>query len=213
MNNIFLFTVSLSFVFSAQKAYWDLGIIINDEKPTLLQKEVDLDAVNYDTHNTENIKALHSNNFIPPVLYELKTPGLLNVPTFQKYDDFIYSLSVSETVKFFKKSFLNNQYSNFFATHRLLNKQVVGDELVHSMYIQKLYHSSQFSKAHESLNNISADSLTDELLFYKIKVDIKLKNYNSAQNNIQLFIDKFQDSDLLRYVVYENKLLMNKNEK
>jgi len=51
------------------------------------------------------------------------------------------------------------------------------------------------------------------LLFYKIKTDVKLKNYDNAQKNIELFIEEFNNSDLLRYVIYEKKLLIKKNEK
>ena len=211
-NNILLFIIVLSIAFSSPKAYWDLGVIIIDEEPRIVQQEVDLDIIDDANYNKENIKALHSNNFIPPVLYDLKMPSLLSGGTLKKYDDFIYSLSISETMRFFKKSFLNNQYSNFFETHKLLNKENMNDELVTSMYVQKLYNSNQLDRVEESLNNIPIDSLTDELLLYKIKVDIKLKNYEKAQQNIQLFIEKFEDSDLLRYVIYENKLLINKNK-
>ena len=81
------------------------------------------------------------------------------------------------------------------------------------MYIQKLYQTNQLEQVVHSLKDISNDNLTDELLLYKIKTDIKLKNYNSAEKNIQLFLDKFYDSDLLRYVICEKNLLTNKNEK
>ena len=208
--------ITLSFIFSNEKAYWDLGVIINDDKTTIVQQEVNLDKYEFraNTNSSNNVKALHSNNFIPPVLYELKTSTLSNNNATTQYDDFIYSLSITETIKFIKKSFLKNKYSDFFLTHQMLNnKTTKDDELINSMYIQKLYHSNQLYKVVETLDKISTNDLTDELLFYKIKTDIKLKNYNKAKNNIDLFENTHPNSDLTPYIIYEKKLLINKNEK
>ena len=80
------------------------------------------------------------------------------------------------------------------------------------MYIQKLYHSNQLNRVVETLEKISVEYLTDELLFYRIKTDIKLKNYDQAKDNIDLFESRHPNSDLIPYIIYEKKLLINKNE-
>ena len=48
-----------------------------------------------------NVKALHSNNFIPPILYELKNTGLTNTSVIKKYDDFML-------LKYFPSDINNN---------------------------------------------------------------------------------------------------------
>ena len=210
-----LFIIITSFIFSSEKVYWDLGVIINDNETRTVQQEVNIDDYesSANTYNPRNVKALHSNNFIPPILYELKTSKLSNNNATTQYDDFIYSLSITETIKFIKKSFLKNKYSDFFSTHQMLNNKTTKDDaLINSMYIQKLYHSNQLHKVMETLENISIEDLTDELLFYRIKTDIKLKNYNEAKNNIDLFESRHPNSDLIPYIIYEKKLLTNKNE-
>ena len=94
----------------------------------------------------------------------------------------------------------------------LNNTTTNNDVLINSMYIQKLYHSNQLHKVMKTLESMSIDDLTDELLFYRIKTNIKLKNYNDAKNNIDLFESRHPNSDLIPYIIYEKKLLINKNE-
>ena len=65
----------------------------------------------------------------------------------------------------------------------------------------------------EIFNTIPPETVTDELLLYKIKTNIQLGNFNIAQDQIELFQTQFQNSHLLRYINYEQQLLNNKNEK
>jgi outer membrane protein assembly factor BamD (BamD/ComL family) len=81
------------------------------------------------------------------------------------------------------------------------------------MYIQNLYQSNQFDVAINVLEMISSETITDELLLYRIKTNIKLAEFKGARNDIKLFEKTFQDSELLRYIRYEKKLLDNKNGK
>ena len=77
--------------------------------------------------------------------------------------------------------------------------------------IQNLYFSNQLDVAESALNSFDINNLSDQLLLYKIKIDIKLKNIEEANTNIDYFIYKFPKSDLMPYVVYERKLIKNIN--
>ena len=53
----------------------------------------------YYTISQENIKALHSNNFIPPIIQEIKNPILNNKNIIKTYDDILNKLSLSRCTK------------------------------------------------------------------------------------------------------------------
>ena len=75
------------------------------------------------------------------------------------------------------------------------------------MYIQNLYFSNQLNDAERALEGIEAHLLSPELLLYKIKINVKLKNIVDANSNIDYFINQFPNSDLMPYVIYEKKLI------
>ena len=93
----------------------------------------------------------------------------------------------------------------------LNRKNIETDKIIDLMYIQNLYFSNQLDEALSGLEGLKIDDLSPELLLYKIKIELKLKNINNANINIDYFINKFPDSDLMRYVIYEKKLIENKN--
>ena len=109
-------------------------------------------------------------------------------------------------------NFLKKEFINFFSLYKLLKKKNIptNDKTIDLMYIQNLYFSNQLKEAQETIQDIPAKQLTDELLLYKIKIDIKLKKINKAKENIDYFIDQFPESDLMLYVIYEKKILENK---
>ena len=51
------------------------------------------------------------------------------------------------------------------------------------------------------------------MLLYLIKTNIKLKHFEIAKNQIELFKQTHINSDLLRYVNHEEQLIKNKNAK
>ena len=55
--------------------------------------------------------------------------------------------------------------------------------------------------------------MTDEMVLYLIKTNIKLGNIEQSLEQIEFFNKKFNDSDLARYVNHEKKLLNQKYEK
>ena len=63
------------------------------------------------------------------------------------------------------------------------------------------------------INALEADihKLSEDLLLYKIIIDIKLKNIEDAISTIDYFRNKFPNSDLMPYVIYEKKLIDNIN--
>ena len=121
-------------------------------------------------------------------------------------------ISLSDKILSIKKSFLNKQYSSFFNFYKLIdNKNVKTNQIINLMYIQNLYFSNQFSGAKEALNDVNINQLSEDLLLYKIKIDIKLKNIEDAISTIDYFSNKFPNSDLMPYVIYEKKLINNIN--
>ena len=203
--------------FGVTKRYWDLGVIIDKKENIIIQQEIDLSTITSLQEaniNQNHIKALHANNFIAPILYDLKYSKFKNNDIIKKYDEFIFTLSLSEKLNFIKRSFLKNEYKTFFSLYNLIEtNEIKKTENIKSMYIQNLYQSNQFDVAITVLEMISSDTITDELLLYRIKTNIKLAEFKSARNDIKLFEKTFQDSELLRYIRYEKKLLENKNEK
>tara|TARA_B100001741_G_C16396363_1_gene524815 strand:+ start:116 stop:754 length:639 start_codon:yes stop_codon:yes gene_type:complete len=208
-NMIFIILTSLLF---SNQSMWDLGVIIEKDNPVTYQKELDINNLVQPVITNNNIKALHSNNFIPPIIHEIKNPILKNNNILKKYDAMFSKISLSDKILSIKKSFLNKQYSSFFNFYKLINnKNVKTDQMMNLMYIQNLYFSNQFSDAEEALNNVDIHELSEDLLLYKIKIDIKLKNIEDAISTIDYFSNKFPNSDLMPYVIYEKKLIDNIN--
>ena len=210
MSNV-IFIILTSLLFSNQ-SMWDLGVIIEKDNPITYQKELDINNLVPPVITNNNIKALHSNNFIPPIIHEIKNPILKNNNILKKYDAIFSKISLSDKILSIKKSFLNKQYSSFFNFYKLINnKNVKTDQIMNLMYIQNLYFSNQFSSAKEALNDVDTNQLSEDLLLYKIKIDIKLKNIEDAISTIDYFSNKFPNSDLMPYVIYEKKLIDNTN--
>ena len=214
---IILALLSFTYALGATKHYWDLGVVIDKQESHIIQKEVDLSTIesaeNINVYY-EDIKAFRANNFIAPILHNLKYPTLNQSNGIKKHDEFIFSLSTTETVNFIKRSFLKDQFTKFFSLYGQIKiNEVASTENINSMYIQNLYRSNQFSVAMEIFNTIPPESMTDELLLYKIKTNIQLGNFNAAKTQIELFQTQFKNSHLLRYINYEQQLLNNKNEK
>ena len=208
-NMIFIILTSLLF---SNQSMWDLGVIIEKDNPITYQQELDINNLVQPVITNNNIKALHSNNFIPPIIHEIKNPILKNNNILKKYDAMFSKISLSDKILSIKKSFLNKQYSSFFNFYKLIdNKNVKTDQMMNLMYIQNLYFSNQFSDAEEALNNVDIHELSEDLLLYKIKIDIKLKNIEDAISTIDYFSNKFPNSDLMPYVIYEKKLIDNIN--
>tara|TARA_Y100000996_G_scaffold318676_1_gene254822 strand:- start:6736 stop:7374 length:639 start_codon:yes stop_codon:yes gene_type:complete len=206
---IFIILTSLLF---PNQSMWDLGVIIEKDNPITYQKELDVNNLVEPVITNNNIKALHSNNFIPPIIHEIKNPMLKNNNILKKYDAMFSKISLSDKILSIKKSFLNKQYSSFFNFYKLIdNKNVKTDQIINLMYIQNLYFSNQFSGAKEALNDVNINQLSEDLLLYKIKIDIKLKNIEDAISTIDYFSNKFPNSDLMPYVIYEKKLINNIN--
>ena len=217
-SRLILFCLLLASIsFGVTKRYWDLGVIIDKKENIIIQQEIDMSTITplQETNiNKNHIKALHTNNFIAPTLHDLKHFKFKNNDIIKKYDEFIFTLSLSEKLNFIKRSFLKNEFNTFFSLYNLIEtNKIKKTENINSMYIQNLYHSNQFDVAINILETIPLDTITDELLLYRIKTKIKLTNFKGASNDIQLFKKTFQDSELLRYIHYEKKLLDNKNEK
>tara|TARA_A100001011_G_scaffold275282_1_gene284878 strand:+ start:1237 stop:1902 length:666 start_codon:yes stop_codon:yes gene_type:complete len=214
---VFLLLSSLTLLMSETLRYWDLGVHIDKNSQTMVQKELSFDQI-ADIHasssNEEQIMAFRANNFIAPILHNLKYPtvGLESVVLHK--DKFIFSLSTGETINFIKRSFLNDNFSRFFTLYGQIKiNEVPRIEQINILYIQNLYRSNQYNNAKKILNSISLDDMTDEMVLYLIKTNIKLGNIEESLEQIKFFNKKFNNSDLARYVNHEKKLLNQKYEK
>ena len=196
-------------VYAAQETLWDLGVVINKDKAQIYQREININYISTSNQPVipQNIKALHSNSFIEPILHEIKNPINSN-NIIKAYDDIINMLSIGEKTNLIKKAFLNKEYLKFFTLHKPLEHKAD----FNSMYIQNLYYSKTPQKALESINKIKNDELSDEILLFKIKTLIQLKNILEAQETINLFLNTYPNSDLINYVNYENKMIQYNNE-
>ena len=194
---------------------WELGVVINNHEPITYQREVDLDKMEgFVTTSPKNIKALHSNNFIPPIFKEIKNPINLKESIIKHYDKSISSLNLGDRILSVKKLFLNKRFVDFFSLYKSIEKKDRhADPSIDVMYVQNLYLSNEYSKASKFIENIEPDQINADILLYKIKIDIKLKRYNQAQKNIKEFSEKYKDSDLIKYVLYEKQILERSNDK
>ena len=207
--------LSLFLIFSGVSAdeviLWDLGVIIDYDKESVYQREIDihsLDRVYNNKSAPKHIKALHSNSFIEPILHEIKTSTKNDLNIIKRYDNILQHLSIKDKIDMMKKSFLNKEYWKFFSLHSFFkNDKTPEDTMLNSMYLQNLYHSKKINEALDFINTIHDDDLSDIMLLYKIKIQIKLQNIKDAEQLIKLFMNKYSDSDLMYYVEYENKLL------
>ena len=211
MNNFsIIITVLVSLLFSNQ-SLWDFGVIIEKDLPITYQREMDINNLVELTNSNNNIKALHSNLFLPPIIQEIKSPLFEKRNLVKNYDDILSKFSLSDKISSVKKAFLNKQFTSFFNFYNLLNHNNIGrDKTINLMYIQNLYFSNQLDIALLALDRLKIDGLSPELLLYKIKIELKLKKINNANDSINDFINKFPNSDLMRYVIYEKKLIDNK---
>ena len=194
---------------------WELGVVINSHEPITYQREVDLDTMRgFVATPSKNIKALHSNNFIPPILKEIKSPINLKESIIKHYDKSISGLNLGDRILSVKKLFLNKRFVDFFSLYKSIEKKDrLADPSIDVMYIQNLYLSNEYSKASKFIENIASDQINADILLYKIKIDIKLNKYKQAQKNIKEFSEKYNESDLIKYVLYEKQILERSNDK
>ena len=197
--------------------YWDLGVHIDKNSPTIVQKELAFDQItniNTLTTNEDQIMAFRANNFVAPILHNLKYPLVGQSNSVPHKDEFIFSLSTRETINFIKRSFLNDNFSRFFKLYGQIKiNEVPQNEKINILYIQNLYRSNQYNNAKKILNSMSLEDMTDEMVLYLIKTNIKLGNIEESLQQINFFNKKFHNSDLARYVNHEKKLLDQKYEK
>ena len=126
----------------------------------------------------------------------------------------MYKRQTSETINFIKRSFLNDNFSRFFTLYGQIKiNEVPQNEKINILYIQNLYRSNQYKNAKKILNSISLDDMTDEMVLYLIKTNIKIGNIEESLEQIKFFNKKFHNSNLARYVNHEKKLLDQKYEK
>ena len=193
---------------------WELGLIIENEKPVTYQREIDidnLDAVNL--YQDTNIRALHSNNFIPPIIKEIKNPIFNKIDVTKKYDELASMLSIKDRIISVKKMFLTKKFTGFFSIYKSLKEEDRNkDKSLDIMYVQNLYSSNNYKDAKDFIDSLEPSRLAPDLLLYKIKINIKLNCKKEALNNINEFIEKYNNSDLLKYVIYEKKLLERTND-
>ena len=207
----------LTFLMSETLRYWDLGVHIDKNSPTIVQKELAFDQItniNTLTTNEDQIMAFRANNFVAPILHNLKYPLVGQSNSVPHKDEFIFSLSTRETINFIKRSFLNDNFSRFFKLYGQIKiNEVPQNEKINILYIQNLYRSNQYNNAKKILNSMSLEDMTDEMVLYLIKTNIKLGNIEESLQQINFFNKKFHNSDLARYVNHEKKLLDQKYEK
>ena len=124
---IFLLS-SFTLIMSETLRYWDLGVHIDKNSQTMVQKELAFDQIaniNTSATNEDQIMAFRANNFVAPILHNLKYPlvGLSNAVPHK--DEFIFSLSTRETINFIKRSFLNDNFSRFFTLYSQIKINLV----------------------------------------------------------------------------------------
>ena len=213
---IFLLS-SFTLLMSETLRYWDLGVHIDKNSQTMVQKELAFDQIaniNTSATNEEQIMAFRANNFVAPILHNLKYPLVELSNAVPHKDEFIFSLSTRETINFIKRSFLNDNFSRFFTLYGQIKiNEVPQNEKINILYIQNLYRSNQYNSAKKILNSISLNDMNDEMILYLIKTNIKLGNIEESLQQIKFFNKKFHSSDLARYVNHEKKLLDRKYEK
>ena len=213
---IFLLS-SFTLLMSETLRYWDLGVHIDKNSQTMVQKELAFDQIaniNTSATNEEQIMAFRANNFVAPILHNLKYPLVELSNAVPHKDEFIFSLSTRETINFIKRSFLNDNFSRFFTLYGQIKiNEVPQNEKINILYIQNLYRSNQYNSAKKILNSISLNDMNDEMVLYLIKTNIKLGNIEESLQQIKFFNKKFHSSDLARYVNHEKKLLDRKYEK
>ena len=216
-NHILFFFLLFSFCQTSTQKYWDLGVVIDNNDNIVIQRDVDLSTVGSPEDpqdNLEQIMAFRANNFIAPILHNLKYPIINSSNKIPKNEEFIFSLNTKEAVNHIKRSFLNEQFGRFFSLYGQIKiNEVSKIENINTLYIQNLYRSNQYSAAKSILDKISQDKLTDEMLLYLIKTNIKLKYFDIAEDQIELFKKRHPNSDFLRYINNEQQLLNNKNAK
>ena len=212
-NNYFSIVIltSIITIAFADQPLWDLGVIIDSNPAITYQREVDLDSIEGYAAPTTNIRALHSNNFLPPIIQEIKSPQIRTKNIIKKYDELVSTLSTSDKILSMKKSFLNKKFFSFFSFYKSLSQNhKKANPSIDLMYIQNLYFSNKFSEANRAVSSLEETAMTPELLLYKIKINLKLMNIDEAQTDIDYFTTHFSNSDLMQYITYEKKLLETK---
>jgi len=216
-NHILSFGVLFALCLASTQKFWDLGVVIDTNESMVVQREVDPSTIGFldeDEDNTEQIMAFRANNFIAPILHNLKYPIISAPNRISKNEEFIFSLTTKDAVNHIKRSFLNEQFGKFFSLYGQIKiNEVSKIENINTLYIQNLYKSNQYGVAKSILEKTSQDQLTDEMLLYLIKTNIKLKYFDIAKDQIIFFKNTHPDSDLLRYIKNEEQLLNNKNAK
>ncbi len=200
-------------LYAAEHVLWDLGVVIKTNNTETYQKELNIDALETKpSARQKDIKALYSDNFIAPTVYEFKNPLKNDFNITKTYDKLLEHLSLDYKIHILKNSFLNKEYWKFLSLHSILQTNIKNDIELEEMYVQNLYYTKKHKETLSHLDSIDNNQLTDILLFYKIKALVQLKQTNEALENITLFISNYSDSDLLPYVQYDKKTIEMTNE-
>ena len=200
-------------LYAAEHALWDLGVVIKTNNTETYQKELNIDALETKPPaRQKDIKALYSDNFIAPTVYEFKNSLKNDFNITKTYDKLLEHLSLDYKIHILKNSFLNKEYWKFLSLHSILQTNIKNDIELEEMYVQNLYYTKKHNETLSHLDSIDNNQLTDILLFYKIKALVQLKQTNEALENITLFISNYSDSDLLPYVQYDKKTIEMTNE-
>ena len=145
MIKFFIVSLLICLVFSSENKLWDLGVVIDKKNHTIIQKEIDLQELDLNTPQNNlilhDVKALHSDNFIAPIIKEFKAPSLHNNIT-KAYDEIIAHLSQKEKIQLLKEVFLNQRFSQFFSIFKSIENET--SALSVSLCVQNLYFSNQF---------------------------------------------------------------------
>tara|TARA_Y100000588_G_C13996788_1_gene813851 strand:+ start:20 stop:664 length:645 start_codon:yes stop_codon:yes gene_type:complete len=208
MIKFFIISFLICLVFASEDKLWDLGVVIDKKNNTIIQQELDLETL--ELNNISNniilhdVKALHSDNFIAPIIKEFKSPSLHKNIT-KAYDEIIAHLSLKEKIKLLKEVFLNKQFSQFISVFKSMDKAT--SPISVSLYVQNLYFSNQHHKALDLLSDFEGDTENGDILFFKIKSLIKLKKIEEAYSHIETFLFLYPNSDYLNYILFEKNLL------
>ena len=163
-NHILSFGILFSLCLSSTQKFWDLGVVIDTNESMVVQREVDPSTIGFldeDEDNIEQIMAFRANNFIAPILHNLKYPIISAPNRISKNEEFIFSLTTKDAVNHIKRSFLNEQFGKFFSLYGQIKiNEVSKIENINTLYIQNLYKSNQYSVAKSILDKISQDQLT-----------------------------------------------------
>ena len=180
MNKVFYMLIISSFIFSEEKMFWDLGVIV-ETKSEIKQSEI--------------IKPLVSNTKITPKYNSMNNFNILNFNS-----NSINQKHIIKLLYFSERYFELTEFIKQLKTTKLTDDEIF-------IYSDALYRLGKYKKAIKNLNLLSSKYPGDEKYFLLALYNKKSGNKNEAKRLLNKLILNYPNSEYFKLAKLQTRIL------